>query len=102
MKRNSPLFIVIFLSYTNSFLIKRRKKELGLYNILGIPIAVGIGLSSFGALMVLLDYDRAALVSAQRKFTGINSFTLLAIPFFVLAGVLMIQGGIAGRLIDAA
>ena len=70
--------------------------------ILGIPIAVGIGLSSFGALMVLLDYDRAALVSAQRMFTGINSFTLLAIPFFVLAGVLMNQGGIAGRLIDAA
>ena len=69
---------------------------------LGVPIAVGIGLSAFGATMVLLDYDRAALVSAQRMFTGINSFTLLAIPFFVLAGVLMNSGGIAGRLIDAA
>lgn len=70
--------------------------------ILGVPIAVGIGLSSFAAAMVLLDFDRAALVSAQRMFTGINSFTLLAIPFFVLAGVLMNSGGIAGRLIDAA
>lgn len=70
--------------------------------LLGVPIAVGIGLSSFAALVVLLDFDRAALVSAQRMFTGINSFTLLAIPFFVLAGVLMNSGGIAGRLIDAA
>lgn len=68
----------------------------------GVPIAVGIGLSSFASLIVLLDFDKAALVSAQKMFTGINSFTLLAIPFFVLAGVLMNSGGIAGRLIDAA
>ena len=70
--------------------------------ILAVPIAVGIGLSSFAAAFVLLDFDKAALASAQKMFTGINSFTLLAIPFFVLAGVLMNNGGIAGRLIDAA
>ncbi|MEP7159846.1 MAG: TRAP transporter large permease [Dermatophilaceae bacterium] len=70
--------------------------------ILAVPIAVGIGLSSFAAAVVLLDFDKAALASAQKMFTGINSFTLLAIPFFVLAGVLMNNGGIAGRLIDAA
>ncbi|MEO7130285.1 MAG: TRAP transporter large permease [Dermatophilaceae bacterium] len=69
---------------------------------LSVPIAVSIGLGSFLAAVVLLDFDKAALVSAQRLFTGINSFTLLAIPFFVLAGVLMNTGGIAGRLIDAA
>nr|WP_284302268.1 TRAP transporter large permease subunit [Mobilicoccus caccae] len=67
-----------------------------------VPIAVGIGLSSFAAAFVLLDVEKAALVSAQKMFTGINSFTLLAIPFFVLAGVLMNNGGIAARLIDAA
>ena len=70
--------------------------------LIGLPIAVGIGLSSFTAAWILLDFDKAAVVSAQKMFTGINSFTLLAIPFFVLAGVLMNQGGIAGRLIDAA
>ena len=69
---------------------------------LAVPIAIGIGLSSFLAAVILLDVERAALVSAQKLFTGINSFTLLAIPFFVLAGVLMNNGGIAARLIDAA
>lgn len=70
--------------------------------VLSVPIAVSIGLGSFFAAIVLLDVEKAALVSSQRLFTGINSFTLLAIPFFVLAGVLMNTGGIAGRLIDAA
>ena len=70
--------------------------------VFSVPIAVSIGLGSFFAAVVLLDFEKAALVSSQRLFTGINSFTLLAIPFFVLAGVLMNTGGIAGRLIDAA
>lgn len=70
--------------------------------VFAVPIAVGIGLSSFLATVALLDFDKAALVGAQKMFTGINSFTLLAIPFFVFAGVLMNSGGIAGRLIDAA
>ena len=70
--------------------------------VASVPIAVTVGLSSLGAAIVLLGTDQAVLVSAQRMFTGINSFPLLAIPFFVLAGVLMNNGGIAGRLIDAA
>src|SRR5690606_32002132 len=70
--------------------------------VFSVPIAVSIGLGSFFAAVLLLDFEMAALVSSQRLFTGINSFTLLAIPFFVLAGVLMNTGGIAGRLIDAA
>ncbi|NLG20109.1 MAG: TRAP transporter large permease [Actinomycetales bacterium] len=70
--------------------------------LFSVPIAVSIGLGSFFAAVVLLDFEKAALVSSQRLFTGINSFTLLAIPFFVLAGVLMNTGGIAGRLIDFA
>jgi tripartite ATP-independent transporter DctM subunit len=70
--------------------------------VLSVPIAVAIGLSAAFAAMSLLGVEGAVLTSSQRMFTGINSFTLLAIPFFVLAGVLMNNGGIAGRLIDAA
>lgn len=68
----------------------------------GIPIAVGIALSTLGATIVLLGTEGAVLAVAQRTFTGINSFPLLAIPLFILAGVLMNNGGIAGRLIDMA
>jgi tripartite ATP-independent transporter DctM subunit len=69
---------------------------------IGMPIAVGIGLSTLAAAVVLLGPDRAVLTTSQRMFTGINSFPLLAIPLFVLAGSLMNSGGIAARLIDAA
>ncbi|WP_298455431.1 TRAP transporter large permease [uncultured Cellulomonas sp.] len=69
---------------------------------LSVPIAVAIGLSAIFAAIALLGVEGAVLASSQRMFTGINSFPLLAIPFFVLAGVLMNNGGIAGRLIDAA
>lgn len=69
---------------------------------LSVPIAVAIGLSSLAALTALVGLEGAVLASSQRMFTGINSFPLLAIPFFVLAGVLMNSGGIAARLIDAA
>ena len=54
------------------------------------------------AAVPLLGLEQASLVTAQRMFTGINSFPLLAIPLFVLAGVIMNNGGIAGRLVDAA
>lgn len=67
-----------------------------------VPIAVVIGAVSFLAAIPLLGMQEAALMSAQQMFTGINSFTLLAIPLFVLAGVIMNNGGIAGRLVDAA
>jgi tripartite ATP-independent transporter DctM subunit len=70
--------------------------------ILSVPIAVAIGIATLTASVVLFGFDRAALVAAQQTYSGINSFTLLAIPFFILAGVLMNNGGIAGRLIDAA
>lgn len=70
--------------------------------VLSLPIAVVIGGSSFLAAIPLLGFEEAAMTSAQRMFTGINSFPLLAIPLFVLAGVIMNNGGIAGRLVDAA
>lgn len=71
---------------------------------LGVPIAVVIGVTSFAAIFVLLGNDpvTTSMNSATEVFTGMNSFTLLAIPFFILAGGLMNRGGIAERLVDAA
>lgn len=69
---------------------------------IGTPVAVAIALPSALAAIVALGPIDAAMIGAQQLFAGINSFTLLAIPLFVLAGVLMNNGGIASRLIDAA
>lgn len=69
---------------------------------LGAPIAIGIGLASAAAMMVGLGPEDGMQTSAQRMFTGTSSFTLLAIPFFILAGVIMNNGGISQRLVDAA
>lgn len=70
--------------------------------LIGAPIAVAIGLPSVIALIAVVGPEPAVFVASQRMFTGANSFTLLAIPFFILAGNLMNSGGIASRLIDAA
>ena len=75
---------------------------IGILLLLRVPIAVAVGFSAFVAVAAVIGAEKASFVAAQRLFTGINSFTLLAIPFFILAGVLMNNGGIAGRLIDAA
>lgn len=70
--------------------------------LIGVPIAWGIGLSSLLTLLVSIDSLAAVTTLAQRMATGLDSFTLLAIPFFILAGQLLNQGGIARRLIDLA
>lgn len=70
--------------------------------ICSVPIAIAIGVPSLLAAMAVLGPENAAQAVSQRMFTGTNSFSLLAIPFFVLAGALMNSGGIAARLIDAA
>lgn len=69
---------------------------------LGTPIAVGIALSSMFTLLVSMPALPALTTMAQRMATGLDSFALLAIPFFVLSGQLMNRGGIARRLIDFA
>jgi tripartite ATP-independent transporter DctM subunit len=70
--------------------------------ISGVPISFAIGGSAFTALLMSLDSAAAATVIAQRMASGLDSFALLAIPFFILAGQLMNRGGIARRLIDLA
>ena len=51
--------------------------------IIGAPIAVSLGIASVLAMISIMDFDNSLLTSAQRMFAGTNSFTLLAIPFFV-------------------
>lgn len=69
---------------------------------IGTPISISIGLSSTIAILVVLPFKGAMITSAQRLFIGTNSFSLLAIPFFILAGNIMNNGGIAIRLINCA
>ena len=68
----------------------------------GVPIAVALAVSSIGAILPVLDTGASVLTGAQRIFSGISVFSLLAIPFFILAGNLMNKGGIAIRLINLA
>ena len=68
----------------------------------GVPIAFAIGSAAVAALLMSLDPAAATTVIAQRMATGLDSFALLAIPFFILSGQLMNRGGIARRLIDLA
>jgi len=75
---------------------------IAIFLLLGAPISIAVGLSSLAAMVTALGFENGVLTSAQQVFRGINSFPLLAIPFFVLAGVIMNQGGIALRLVNAA
>lgn len=68
----------------------------------GVPIAVALGLSSICAILPIMDTSIAVVTGAQRIFSGISVFSLLAIPFFILAGNIMNKGGIAVRLINLA
>ena len=68
----------------------------------GVPIAVALGISSICAILPIMETSVAVLTGAQRIFSGISVFSLLAIPFFILAGNLMNKGGIAVRLINLA
>ena len=70
--------------------------------LIGIPISVTIGISSVLSILTALPWENAVFTAAQRIFTGINSFSLLAIPFFVLAGIIMNNGGIAIKLVNFA
>ena len=70
--------------------------------VLGVPVAWSLGLSGFFTMLVTVEALPSATTIAQRMATGLDSFSLLAIPFFVLAGEIMNKGGIANRLIDFA
>ena len=66
----------------------------------GVPIAYSIGIASLAAILQTVPLDVSVITAAQRTFVGMSKFSLTAIPFFILAGNLMNQGGIAKRLVD--
>lgn len=68
--------------------------------LLDVPIAVGIAVASFVA--ILADGTDPSVMVAQKMANGVNSFALLAIPFFIFSGHLMGRGGMARRLMDLA
>ena len=69
---------------------------------IGVPISFSIGIASLLTIMMSLPFDAAIAVISQKMASGLDSFALLAIPFFILAGNIMNQGGIASRLIEFA
>lgn len=69
---------------------------------LGVPIAFAIGLSALATFLLFMSFDQSVYIVAQQVASGLDSFTLLAIPFFILAGNIMNRGGIALRLIEFA
>lgn len=73
-----------------------------MFLVLGVPISASIGISSVLTILTKLPGDISLIASAQKMLTGIDNFSLLAIPFFILSGSIMNNGGIAIRLVNFA
>ncbi|EAW9116394.1 TRAP transporter large permease [Salmonella enterica] len=69
---------------------------------MGAPIGICIVIASFSTMMLVLPFDISMFATAQKMFSSLDSFALLAVPFFVLPGVIMNSGGIAARLVNFA
>lgn len=69
---------------------------------LSVPVSISLIISSVITITSNLSLDLATFVACQRMVTGVDSFSLLAVPFFILTGVLMNTGGIAHKLINLA
>jgi tripartite ATP-independent transporter DctM subunit len=72
--------------------------SLGVFLILGIPIGYSLGLSSF--LYFVVYHPELLPILPQRLYSGMDSYAMVALPLFVLMGLLMNEGGITKRLID--
>ena len=70
--------------------------------IIGVPVAVSIAVSSLATLFLILDPQIAIFIAAQKMVTSLDSFSLLAVPFFILSGIIMNNGGIALKLVNLA
>ncbi len=70
-----------------------------IFMLLGVPIALAIGAST---LVALHAQGVPPMVVTQQMFQGINSFALVAVPMFILAGDLMAQGKVSEKLVDFA
>ncbi|EDW1407369.1 TRAP transporter large permease [Salmonella enterica subsp. enterica] len=69
---------------------------------MGAPIGICIVIASFSTMMLVLPFDISMFATTQKMFSSLDSFALLAVPFFVLSGVIMNSGGIAARLVNFA
>ena len=74
----------------------------GILLFLGCPISVSIVISSIVTAMSSLSWDQITFITMQKMNSGVESFSLLAIPLFILAGNIMNNGGIARRLVNFA
>lgn len=72
------------------------------YLLLGVPVAIALGAATMGTILFSPDIAITTAVIPQRIFGGLESTSLMAIAFFVLAGNLMTKGGISRRLVDLA
>src|SRR5215204_3714700 len=66
----------------------------------GIPVVFALGVAA--ALSLVATTNVPLTIVAQRVYAGLDSFPLMAIPFFVMAGLIMEKGGIARRIVDLA
>lgn len=69
---------------------------------LGMPIAISVAVSSIATLLLVVPFDIAVFASSQKMVASLNSFSLVAIPFFVFSGIIMNNSGIASKLVDFA
>ncbi len=69
---------------------------------LGMPISISVAVSSIATLLLVIPFDVAVFSSSQKMVASLNSFSLVAIPFFVFSGIIMNSSGIAGKLVDFA
>jgi tripartite ATP-independent transporter DctM subunit len=70
--------------------------------VIGIPIAISIATASLATVFIVLPFDVSVFTSAQKMITSLDSFSLLAVPFFILSGIIMNNGGIAIKLVNLA
>ena len=69
---------------------------------LSVPISISILISSFVTALATLPFEQVVFIIMQKMNSGIESFNLLAVPLFILAGNIMNNGGIARRLVNFA
>ncbi|QGH36073.1 TRAP transporter large permease subunit [Gracilibacillus salitolerans] len=68
----------------------------------GIPIVICIAVASLATVLLMLPLDIAVFTAGQKMVSSLNSFSLIAVPFFILSGVIMNNGGIAHKLVEFA
>lgn len=71
-----------------------------IFIFIGVPIGISIGVATLAALVLYTDIPLVLIT--QNCFAGVDSFPLMAVPFFILAGNLMSTGGVAKRIMDFA